>query len=712
MKNILTSFFLLITSVAFAQQKEMTLEDAVLGRYTYLSPETLNGLSWKNNSTFSYLKNDTLWTENVNKDIRVKLLSLSELNTILKIKNDKALQNFPEYSWFDNEHIQFHNKCNYFILNVIEKSIEYQADLSANAENIVFSKPGMFFSYTVDNDLYLTDIKSDKSIQITYDGGDGIINGKTVHRTEFGISQGIFNSPKGNFIAFYRKDETMVADYPLVEYITRMAEYKPVKYPMAGMKSHHVKVGIYNIATEKTIFLKTGDPADHYLTNISWSPDEKFIVIAELNRDQDHMHLNCYDVGSGEKINTILEEKDDKYVEPLHPVIFSKVRKNEFYYLSRQDGWFHIYKYTTDGKLKKQITEGKWEVSRIIGFDSDERYVFFEANKENYLETNIYRVEIKSGHIEKLTGIAGIHHGILNPEGDFLIDNLNAPDIPSQKDLISANGDVIRTIHTAANPLSNYRLGENKLVTVKSHDGETELTGRLILPVDFNPSIKYPLIVYVYGGPHSQLVNKSWLNNALWWQYYMASKGFISFTLDNRGTNSRGKDFETVTFRHLGIIETKDQMKGIEYLKSLPFIDKQRIGVHGWSFGGFMTLNLMLRHPETFKVGVAGGPVVDWSLYEVMYGERYMDTPQNNPVGYAETDMTNYVKNLKGRLMLIHGTQDDVVVMQHSMKFIRECVKQGKQVDFFTYPTHPHNVRGKDRLHLMEKISRYFMENL
>jgi dipeptidyl-peptidase 4 len=712
MRNILITLFWLTASLAFAQQKEMTLEDAILGRYTYLSPQILNDLSWKDNSTFSYLKNDTLWTENVNKNVNVKLLSLSELNTILKLKKDKALQSFPGYSWFDNEHLQFHNSNNYFILNTNKNSIKFQVTLPENAEYIIFSKQGMFFSYTVDNDLYLTDIKTGKSIRVTHDGGDGIVNGKTVHRTEFGISKGIFNSPKGNFVAFYRKNETMVADYPLVNYSKRMAEYNPVKYPMAGMKSHHVKVGVYNIATEKTIFLKTGGPADHYLTNISWSPDERFIIIAELNRDQDHMQLNCYDIASGEKVNTILEEKDDKYVEPLHPVIFSKVSKNEFYYLSRKDGWFHIYKYTNDGKLKKQITKGEWEVSRIIGFDPCEKYIFFEANKENYLEINIYRVEIKSGNIEKITNIAGIHHGILSPEGDFLLDNLNAPDIPSQQNLIYKDGNILRTIHKAADPLSNYSLGENKLVTIKLADGKTELTGRLILPKGFDPSLKYPLIVYVYGGPHSQLVNKSWLNNARWWQYFMASKGFIAFTMDNRGTNNRGKDFEATTFRLLGIIETKDQMKGIEYLKSLPFVDKERIGVHGWSYGGFMTLNLMLRHPETFKVGVAGGPVVDWSLYEAMYGERYMDTPENNPVGYAETNMTNYVLNLDGKLMLIHGTQDDVVVMQHSMKFIRECVKQGKQVDFFTYPTHPHNVRGKDRLHLMEKVSSYFMENL
>ena len=711
MRNTLFLVLLLIGTTISAQQNEMTLEDAVWGCYSYLQPEILQGLSWKNDAIFSYVKNDTLWTEEVKDAVKTALVDLSEINNILNRRKEKSLKSFPAYSWITGDQILMHSNNLYCLISTREKKLIFKVILPENAENVFFSKAGSFFSFTKENDIYISDING-KITRITKDGGNGIVNGKTVHRNEFGISKGIFNSPEGNFIAFYRKDETMVADYPIVDFMMRMAENKSVKYPMAGKESHHVEVGIYNISSEKTIFLETGGSPDHYLTNISWSPDETFICMAELNREQNHMQLNCYDIVTGAKISTMLEEKNEKYVEPLHPVLFSKSDKEEFYYISRQDGWSHVYKYDTDGQIIRQITKGEWEVIRILGSDKTEKYLFIEANKDNFLERHIYRININSGKAEKLSNIPGIHQGLLSPEGNFILDNYNAKNIPLNISLISSQGKLLRNVHIAKNPLENYKLGENRLVDIKSADGKYDLTGRLILPENFDPAKKYPVIVYVYGGPHSQLVNKGWHNNARWWQYYMASKGYIAFTMDNRGTNNRGRDFETTVHRRLGVLETEDQMKGIEYLKSLPFVDKQRIGVHGWSYGGFMTLNLMLRHPETFKVGVAGGPVVAWSLYEVMYGERYMDRPQENPDGYEQSKMTNYIANLKGKLMIIHGSQDDVVVMQNSMKFLRECIIQGKQVDYFTYPTHPHNVRGKDRVHLMEKVSNYFFEYL
>ena len=239
-----------------------------------------------------------------------------------------------------------------------------------------------------------------------------------------------------------------------------------------------------------------------------------------------------------------------------------------------------------------------------------------------------------------------------------------------------------------------------------------ELYYRMIKPVDFDPAKKYPVIIYVYGGPHSQLVKNSWLGGSRMWQYYMAQKGYIAFTLDNRGTLGRGFDFENSIHRQLGTLEVVDQMAGVSYLKSLPFVDDSRIGVHGWSYGGFMTLNLKLKYPEIFKVGVAGGPVTDWKYYEIMYGERYMDMPEENPEGYKNAEMKNYVSNLKGDLLLVNGAMDSTVVWQHSLTFIRECVKQNKQVDYFVYPTHPHNVRGWDRINLMDKVSLYFDKHL
>lgn len=701
--------FILASQIAFAQQKQMSLEDAILGVYTNLRTESLAGLSWKNESTFTFVKNDTLWAELVKSRDKYVLTDQDEINQIIKIET--GFRRFPTYSWTNGELFLIINNQTFFILNLDEKKLVYQISLPENAENAVFNAEGKFVSFTQNDDLFVA-FPDGVTKQITSDGGKGIVNGKTVHRNEFGISNGIFNSPKGNYIAFYRKDESMVKDYPLVDFMAREAEYTPVKYPMAGMTSEQVTLGVYNIKSGKTVFLKTGEPLDHYLTNVAWSPNERNIYIAELNREQNYMQLNCYDISSGEKIKTLFEEKCKSYVEPLHPIQFSKINENEFYELSRKDGWFHLYKYNTAGELLLQITKGEWEITKILGFDTKEKNVFVEATKDSPMENHIYKVEIKTGKMTRLTRPEGIHSGDLSPEGGFVMDNWNAFDVPNSVDLISSKGEKIRNIFTAGDPLSGYLLGENALVTLKTADGKNDLYGRLIKPNNFDPSKKYPVVVYVYGGPHSQLVNKSWHNSARWWQYYMASQGFIAFTLDNRGTSNRGRDFENAVHRQLGILETEDQMQGIGYLKSLPYVDTDRIGVHGWSYGGFMTLNLMLRHPETFKVGVAGGPVVDWSMYEVMYGERYMDMPEENTNGYNGSNMLNHVSNLNGKLMLIHGVQDETVVMQHSMKFLRECVRQNKPIDFFAYPTHPHNVRGKDRIHLMEKVSRYFIDNL
>ncbi len=709
-------YFLLILGLALAcfagaQQKQFTLEDAVLGRYAWLKPAELEQLSWRSNQTFTFVTRDTLREQPVSGAPLPPVLSLAEINAYLGTNGQKALRSFPAHEWLSPDRLLLKSGKLFWEFLPSQKKFSNLIQIPENAANALYCPAASQVAFTADNNLLLA-VSGSEVVPVTRDGGNGIVNGQAVHRHEFGINKGIFWSPDGNLLAFYRMDESMVKDYPLVDYMARQAEHKPVKYPMAGMTSHEVKVGIYNLQTGQTIFLKTGAPADHYLTNPAWSPDEKQLFLIELNRGQNHTKLNVYDVATGEKTATLWEEKNEKYVEPMYPIRFSKTRAGQFYYQSRKDGWFHVYLYDAGGKLLRQITRGPWEVTSILGFDSAEKYLFVEATRESPVERHLYRVEIKSGKMERLTPGDGVHSGLLSPGGDYLLVNRSSSSVPQVTDLLTASGKKIRNLLTADDPLKGFELGENNIFTIKAADDSTDLWCRMIKPANFNPSQKYPVIVYVYGGPHAQLVNRTWTNDSRWWEYYMASKGFVVFIVDNRGSANRGSHFEQSVFRSLGITETADQLKGIAYLKKLPFVDASRIGVHGWSYGGFMTLNLMLRHPETFKVGVAGGPVVDWSMYEVMYGERYMDTPQENPDGYRETSMLNHVKNLSGKLMLIHGVQDETVVMQHSMKFLEECIKQGKQVDFFVYPTHEHNVRGKDRVHLMEKISRYFLENL
>jgi len=703
--------FLFIGTTALAQTKELTLKDAIWGRYREYNPTQLHQLSWVKNGkdTYSYVEKHMLIGKNI-KGKEVEYTSTIQINNALRDAGQDTLKQFPTITWINPDEIRFTNDNHFNLYQLKTQKIAKTISIKSNGKFADFNPDSRKVAFTVDNNLWVADENGMKAV--TTDQNPGIVNGQYVHRREFGITKGTFWSPKGDLLAFYRKDETMVRDYPIVDFMTREAELKSVKYPMAGMKSHHVTVGVYNCKTQKTVFLKTGKPLDHYLTNISWGPAEKYIYIAELNRDQDHMKLNQYNAVTGEFVKTLYEETSDTYVEPLHPIVFSKTNPNHFYRWSRKDGYFHVYLYDTSGKMLKQITKGPWEVTNILGFDPAEKYMYFVSTKESPIDRNIYKVQLSNGKVTRLDTLDGTHQALLSEDGKYLLDTYQSKNVPRVTNLITNKGKVVRNLLTAANTLKDFRFGKNSIFTIKAADGKTDLYCRMILPADFDSTKKYPVIVYVYGGPHAQLVRNTWHNNARFWQYYMAQKGYIAFTVDNRGSDNRGAAFEDIIHRHLGINETADQMKGIEYLESLPYVDKNRIGVHGWSFGGFMTLNLMLRHPEVFKVGVAGGPVVDWKMYEVMYGERYMDTPQENPEGYKECNMLNHVSSLKGKLMLIHGAEDQTVVMQQSMKFLRECIKQQKQVDFFVYPTSVHNVHGIDRVHLMRKVSDYFLENL
>ncbi|WP_170111388.1 DPP IV N-terminal domain-containing protein [Mangrovibacterium marinum] len=703
---ILGAFLFTLTAMA---QKQMSLEDAVLGRYSYLYPRQISQLQWRNNQSLVYLQTDTIWETGVADQQSHALLTTTDLSKIAQ-GQQIDFAHIGAFRFHTEDEIIFNNGNQISFFNLNSKQFTGKLETPQDGEASDLSPQARAVAYVKGQNLFIQ--KDGQDIQVTHETQPGVVCGRYVHRREFGIEKGTFWSPSGKYLAFYRKDESMVKDYPLVDFMTRQAEATPVKYPMAGMTSHQVTIGIYNVEEGTTSYLKTAGPDDHYLTNLSWGPDEKYIYLAELNRDQNQMQLNQYLVAEGKKVKTILEESRSTYVEPQHSLVFSKTNNDQFYYWTRNDGWFHLYLYNTQGELIRQLTKGNWEVTEFYGTDANEKYAYIQATKESPLDRHIYRVNLKNGEMTKLDDQAGTHKANFSPSFNYMTDNWSACANPGQTDLRKTNGKLLRTLSKADNTLADYQLGENKIVNLKAADDSTELYGRMILPTNFDPNKKYPAIVYVYGGPHAQLVNNTWHNDANWWFYYMASKGYLMFTVDSRGSANRGQAFEEVIHRQLGVEETKDQMKGIDYLKSLPYVDQNRIGVHGWSFGGFMTLNLMLRQPETFKVGVAGGPVVDWEMYEVMYGERYMDRPQENPDGYSECNMVNHVSTLQGKLMLIHGVQDDTVVMQHSMKFLRACIQQNKQVDFFAYPTHPHNVRGRDRLHLMDKISQYFFDYL
>ena len=557
------------------------------------------------------------------------------------------------------------------------------------------------------NIFYQTSVGSEP-VQITTDGNRQLTYGESVHRNEFGIEGGLFLSPDKQAVAFYRMDQRMVTDYPQVNTFNRVATYEPDSYPMAGMKSHKVTVGIYTFSTGKTVWLDFGDVTDRYFTNICWSPDSKEIYLFEVNRDQTDTSLDVYDSATGKKLRTLYTEHDDKYTEPQNPVMFLPWDSKKFLMFSQKSGYMHLYLMTTEGKMLKQLTDGNFVVQEVLGFCEKTKSVIIATNEIHPLQRNLYSVDIKKGTRTLLDNGRGYHYGILSDDGEKMIDSYSTPEEPRVYDIIDVVKKKRKEFFRSEDPWKGFAVPTFKSGSIKSADGVTDLYYRMVLPPDFDKKKKYPTVVYVYGGPHARNVQAQWHWASRSWETYMAQKGYILFILDNRGSSERGKEFEQVTFRHLGVEEMKDQMCGVDFLKSLPYVDADRMGVHGWSYGGFMTISLMANYPDVFKVGVAGGPVIDWKWYEVMYGERYMDTPEQNPEGYQETSLINKAGNIKGRLQVIIGMNDPTCVPQHTLQFLDACVKAGTQPDCFFYPGEGHNMVGHASVHLHERITRYF----
>ena len=697
-----------------AQDKQFTLEDLNFGGNNYRMMQPKN--QWF-----------TWWGEKlVNTDVeechlvdiktgkKSLLFTLDQINKWAEsddsVRYVRHLMN-ATFPYPDKPIVAVGNRKAFILVDFEAKKIVWQDSISGQTAND-WNATSRATAYVEDHQLFVVDAQGVKR-QLSTDGSREIVYGQSVHRNEFGIEKGTFWSPDGMKLAFYRMDQSMVADYPQVDIFPREATYEPDKYPMAGMTSHKVTVGVYDLKTDKTIYLQAGDPTDRYFTNISWSPDAKTVYMFELNRRQNDCRLVSYDAATGEKQAELYRETSDKYVEPLHPIQFLPWDATKFIMQSQKDGYNHLYIFDINGKELKQVTSGPWVVMEVLGFNKKQKTIVFIANKEHPLHHHLYSVSMK-GDIKQLETVDGVHNGLLSSSGNFLIDRFSTPSRPRVIDVVDINQKMPRhtTLLDAEDTWTGYQQPIFECGSIKAADSATDLYFRMVKPADFNPEKKYPTVIYVYGGPHANNVQASWHWASRSWETYMAQKGYIVFILDNRGSQYRGRDFEQATFHQLGQIEMQDQMKGVDYLRTLPYIDMDRLGVHGWSFGGFMTISLMTNYPDVFKVGVAGGPVIDWKWYEVMYGERYMGTPDDNPEGYAKTSLINKAKNLKGKLQIITGYNDNTVVPQHCLSFLDACVKAGTQPDFFAYPGEEHNMRGHASVHLHERITQYFEDYL
>jgi dipeptidyl-peptidase-4 len=699
-------------SAIISQNQLLTIQDAIWKGRTSLASKRLQALGFiPDSKKIAYIEKNQLMILSAETGKTLTTIATSGVNKALVSTGIDTIVAFEGLKWVNENQFYFTNKKGEWLYsldkNTAVKSERKQSDFSL--DNLEIFKEGEVFAYVNLNNVFVS--VNGKVNQVTSDGSYTLVNGKTVHQSEFGITKGLFWSPNGNALAYYKMDQSDVDDYPIIDWTTYPATNKNIKYPMAGKKSHYVTVLVYNLKNNTSTKIKTEGPKEQYLTNIAFSPDEKHIYMAVLNREQNHFKLNEYDAATGDFVRTLFEEKDEKYAEPLNPMLFVKNNPSQFIWQSRKDGYNHLYLYNINGTLIKQLTKGNWEVKDENGFDEKGENLFFHAAEQSPINQDLYSVNLKSGKTKRLTQGNGYHTAVLSKKGDFFIDNFSSCYVPREYRVVNASSGKSNTIFTAENPIKDYQLGKWNLFTIKNVEG-TDLHCRMFKPVNFDSTKKYPVIVYLYNGPHSQMVTNTWMAGGELWYQYMAQKGFIVFTLDGRGTNYRGKAFEQAIHRNVGTKEMEDQISGVNYLKSLPYVDATRLGVHGWSYGGFMTTSLMSRYPGVFKVGAAGGPVIDWSYYEIMYGERYNDSPQENKEGYDKNNLLNHVTNLKGKLLMIHGAQDNVVVWQHSIMYQKKAVDKGVQLDYYVYPGHEHNVLGKDRAHLMEKIINYFIDNL
>ena len=722
-------------TVGAQQLKEFTLEDLNFGGHNYhnMIPQSRYCTWW--GDQLVRLECDACYLVNKTNGKETTLFDKSEVNQWIAPTRSIKVNSLggAQFPYADKSVVVLRDGANIYTVDFKKHSLVSETEI-ADGDNLLESnnKSGAMAILRGKN-LFLR--LGMKEWQLSKDGSREIVYGQSVHRDEFGIHKGTFFSNDGTKLAFYRMDQSMVVDYPQVtipeidyfnhpETQTCSAIAAPDKYPMTGETSHEVTVGVFDSATGKTVYLKAGDPKDRYFTNISWSPDDKTIYMFELNRDQNDCRLVSYDATTGEKTGELYRETDEKYVEPQHPIVFLPWENSQFIMQSQKDGYNHLYLCTlgkhgsrmahnTESLEIKQLTQGKWVVLDVLGFNTKRKSIIIASNEISPIQRNLFAVDVKTGKRTRVDETGdGWHNGMLSESGAFIFDKYSSPNVPNNIAIVNTENGKKFSYFRAEDPWKGYNVPEYSCGTVKAADGETDLYWRMVKPTNFDPKKKYPTIVYVYGGPHAHNVDARWHYSSRSWETYMAQNGYLLFILDNRGSENRGKAFEQATFRQLGQEEMKDQMKGVEYLKSLPYVDADRIGVHGWSFGGFMTISLMTNYPDVFKVGVAGGPVIDWHWYEVMYGERYMDTPQTNPEGYKKTSLLYKAKDLKGKLQIITGDNDATVVPQHCLTFIKACIAAGTQPDFFVYPGEPHNMRGHQSTHLHERISQYFFDYL
>lgn len=617
----------------------------------------------------------------------------------------------------ETEKIYRHSsKSVYYVYDIKSKKLERLSE--GKQMYATYSPSGDQVAFVRDNNLFMKDLKSGKEFQITDDGKyNSIINGATdwVYEEEFAFDQAFFWSADGKKIAFYKFDESDVREFSMDMFQGDLypSQYQ-FKYPKAGEDNAKVSIHVYDVEGESTVDIALADEGeDFYIPRIKWSANPEILTIQKMNRHQNGLTLYSYNSSSNE-LKVVLSEEDKAYIDITDDLTFLD-NKTDFIWTSERSGYNHIYLYNLDGKLLKTLTSGNYDVSSYYGLNQKAGRIYYASAEVSPMERHIYSVKVDGKGKTKLTKNAGWNSASFSTGMKYFINTHSRISKPSTYTLHEADGSLIRTLedNKALNEtLASYPLAEPEFLSITTERGDA-LNAYMMKPADFDPKKEYPVFMYVYGGPGSQTVRDSWGGGRYMWFQMLTQAGYIVVSVDNRGTGARGSEFKKVTYQQLGLYETEDQISSAKYLGALPYVDKGRIGIFGWSYGGYMSSLCLSKGAEIFKAAIAVAPVTNWRYYDTIYTERYMRTPQENASGYDDNSPINHVEKMKGAYLLVHGSADDNVHYQNTMEMIRAMVEANKQFDLFIYPDKNHGIYGGNTsFHLYTKMTNFIKENL
>jgi len=717
------SFIFINISVLPQTKQPLTLKEIFATKK--LSTTPVKNIQWQpDGKAFTFTKRNPqngfldIYKHNVVNGENSILIKGSDL-----VYNSKRIK-MSKYSWTKNgeylliegpiKSIWRHStQAPFYLLNVRTKKITALSNGNTHLRNVKLSPDGKLVGFVRNHNIYVVDLSTGKEKAVTTNGTDNILNGEFdwVYEEEFGLADAWRWSPDSKKIAFWQLDQTRVKEFHLIDEMYPYNKVFKLKYPKVGEKNAIVKVAVADLETGKTNWMDIGKNDDIYIPRIFWTNSSSTLAILRLNRHQNFLELLMANTSTG-KSKVIVTDTDPAWIDVRHDISFLKTR-DQIIWSSEKSGYRHAYLYDYSGKLIKRITNGNWEISEIAGVDEQTDRLYFYGKKDSPIEQNIYSVNLDGTNLKRITQKRGWHSAIFSPGFKYFIDYYSNAATPTMTVLNNSNGKEIRILNSGKiEALNRHNMVYPSFIKFKTTDG-TELNGYFIKPFNFDPKKKYPVLVYGYGGPGSQMVVDRWGGYRTYWHQYMTEQGYIIFVADNRGTGGRGKAFKNLAYGDLSKWSVHDQIEGAKYLAKLPYVDKNRIGFWGWSGGGYLTIAMLTRGADYFKTGVAVAPVTDFRLYDAIWTERYMGLINENVEGYEKANLINTAGGLKGKLLIIHGSGDDNVHYQNTLQFINKTISINKQVDMFIYPNRAHSISGGNtRLHLFTKITDYFLRNL